>query len=58
MAKTRSPEYPAIGLKEAVERVKLVYDKDYQNRVPKNVIAVHMGYKGLNGTSCTPKAFR
>lgn len=51
MAKTRSPEYPAIGLKEAVERVKLVYEKDYQNKVPKAVIATHMGYKGLNGTS-------
>lgn len=51
MAKTRSPEYPAVGLKEAVERVKLVYDKDYQNKVPKAVIATHMGYKGLNGTS-------
>jgi hypothetical protein len=51
MAKARSPEYPAIGLKEAVERVKLIYDKDYQNKVPKAVIAAHMGYKGLNGTS-------
>lgn len=51
MAKTRSPEYPSIGLKEAVEKVKLVYDKDYQNKLPKAVIATHMGYKGLNGTS-------
>jgi hypothetical protein len=51
MAKARSPEYPAIGLKEAVDRIKLVYDKDYQNKVPKAVIAAHMGYKGLNGTS-------
>lgn len=51
MARARSPEYPAMGLKEAVERVKLVYEKDYQNKIPKAVIAVHMGYKGLNGTS-------
>jgi hypothetical protein len=51
MAKTRSPEYPAISLKEAIERVKLVYDKDYQNRLPKHVIAEHMGYKSLSGAS-------
>lgn len=51
MARARSPEYPAMSLKEAIERVKLVYDKDYQNRIPKAVIAAHMGYKGLNGTS-------
>jgi hypothetical protein len=51
MARARSPEYPAISLKEAVERVKMIYDKDYQNRVPKAVIAEHMGYKGLSGAS-------
>lgn len=51
MARARSPEYPAISLKEAVERVKLIYDKDYQNRLPKAVIAEHMGYKGLSGAS-------
>ena len=51
MARARSPEYPAISLKEAIDRVKLVYDKDYQNRLPKKVIAEHMGYKGLSGAS-------
>lgn len=51
MAKVRSPEYPAIGLKEAVEKVNAVYQKDYQNKLPKLVMATHMGYKGLNGTS-------
>lgn len=51
MAKTRSPEYPAIGLPEAIEKAKLVFDKDYQNRLPKNVIAAHMGYKSLSGAS-------
>lgn len=51
MAKTRSPEYPAISLKEAIDRVKMVYGKDYQNRLPKKVIAEHMGYKGLSGAS-------
>ena len=53
MPKARSPEYPAIGLKTAIDQVKVVYDKDYQNRLPKKVIAEHMGYKGLSGTSLT-----
>jgi hypothetical protein len=51
MARARSPEYPAISLKEAIDRVKMIYDKDYQNRLPKKVIAEHMGYKGLSGAS-------
>jgi hypothetical protein len=51
MAKARSPEYPAVSLKEAIDRVKMVYDKDYQNRLPKRVVAEHMGYKSLSGTS-------
>jgi len=51
MAKARSPVYPAIGLKEAVDRVRLVYEKDYTNRVPRAVIAQHMGYSGLSGKS-------
>ncbi len=51
MARARSPEYPAISLKEAIDRVKMVYDKDYQNRLPKKVIAEHMGYKSLSGAS-------
>lgn len=51
MAKARSPSYPAIGLKEGLEKVKLVYAKDYTNKVPKTVIASHMGYKSLSGAS-------
>lgn len=51
MPKARSPGYPAIGLKEAIEKVRLVYNKDYQNRVPKKVVAEHMGYKSLSGAS-------
>jgi hypothetical protein len=51
VAKARSPGYPAIGLKEAVERVRAVYQKDFQNRLPRAVIANHMGYKGLSGAS-------
>ena len=38
-------------LKEALENIKLVYAKDYLNKVPKAVMAAHMGYKGLSGAS-------
>lgn len=51
MAKARSPGYPAIGLKEAIEKVKLVYAKEYQNKVPRKVVAEHMGYGSLSGAS-------
>lgn len=51
MVKSRSPEYPAISLDDAIEKVRLIWTNDYQNKVPKRVIAEHMGYKGLNGGS-------
>ncbi|MGA3303933.1 MAG: hypothetical protein ABSC72_11685 [Methylovirgula sp.] len=51
MAKARSPAYPAIGLKEAIEAVTRIYKEDYQNPIPREVAAKHMGYSGLNGKS-------
>lgn len=50
-AKARSPQYPSIGLKEAVEKIDAIYKNDYQNQIPRIVIASHMGYNGLNGKS-------
>lgn len=49
MAKSRSPVYPAIGLPEAIERIRRVYEKDYTAKLPKLVIAEHMGYSALSG---------
>jgi hypothetical protein len=51
MAKARSPGYPSIGLKEAVEKVKAIYEEDYQNPISREVAARHMGYASLNGKS-------
>ena len=51
MAKTRSPGYPAIGLKDAIERAERIYNSDYQNPLPRDVAATHMGYQSLNGKS-------
>lgn len=49
MAKARSPQYPAIGLKEAIDKITAVYSKDYQNKTSREVIAKHMGYESLHG---------
>lgn len=49
MAKARSPSYPSISLREAVERIERVYKQDYQNAIPRAVVAQHMGYRGLSG---------
>src|SRR5262245_17261888 len=49
MTKARSPQYPAIGLKEAVDKIAAVYHKDYQNKTTREVVAKHMGYDSLHG---------
>lgn len=52
MAKSRSPEYPAIGLEEAIEKVRSAYSKGlYQSLVSKKALAEAMGYKSLSGAS-------
>ena len=51
MARSRSPQYPRIGLSEAIDKARMVWERDYQNALPREVIAEHMGYKGLNGKS-------
>ena len=47
----RSPRYPVIGLPEAIARVTAVYKQDNRNKIPKVLVAQHMGYQGLNGKS-------
>jgi hypothetical protein len=47
--KARSPRYPIVGLKSAIERVRLVYEKDYQNKIQTLDAAKHMGFTTLNG---------
>ena len=51
MARIRSPNYPAIGLPEAIAKVKVVHEKEQHLAAPKVVIAKHLGYKGLNGSA-------
>jgi hypothetical protein len=47
----RSPRYPIIGLREALDRARQVYDADHRNRIPKELVAQHIGYTTLNGKS-------
>jgi hypothetical protein len=51
MSRSRSPSYPQIGLKEAVQRVSGVYKRDYQASLTRDVAAERLGYSGLNGKS-------
>jgi hypothetical protein len=47
----RSPRYPVIGLGDAIDKVSSVYKADYRNKIPKSLVAEHMGYSGINGAS-------
>jgi hypothetical protein len=51
MAKTRSPSYPSISLRDAIVKVEEIYNQNYQSPVPRQVAAELMGYGGLNGKS-------
>ena len=47
----RSPRYPILGLGQILERVRSVYEADHRNRIPKEIVARHIGYNSLNGKS-------
>jgi hypothetical protein len=51
MSRSRSPNYPQIGLKEAIHRVSSVYKRDYQAPLTRDLAAERLGYSGLNGKS-------
>ena len=51
MIKKRSPQFPVVGLAEAIDKARLVWEKDYTSDLPRSVIAEHMGYSSLNGKS-------
>jgi hypothetical protein len=50
-SKDRSPRYPVISLPEALKRAVRVWKRDRRNKIPKEVVAEHMGYTTLNGAS-------
>lgn len=51
MARVRSPNYPALSLPEAISRVKTIHTAEQHLAAPKEVIAKHLGYNGLNGAA-------
>lgn len=51
--KTRSPNYPAISLKEAVDRLRVIYETQRRYPATRELLATLMGYKSLNGASAT-----
>lgn len=51
MAKVRSPNYPALGLPDAIAKADMVYKKEHTHKASQEVIAKAMGYSGLNGSS-------
>src|SRR5258708_574477 len=53
MAKGRSPNYPSVTLREAIDRIRLVYNAEHTHKADKNVVATDLGYTGLNGKSLT-----
>ena len=53
MARTRSPNYPALSLPDAIGRVTMVYDKNHQAPLDKGALALSMGFNSLHGGSLT-----
>jgi hypothetical protein len=51
MSRVRSPNYPQISLPDALDRVRKIHAKENHLAAAPDVIAKHLGYGGLNGTS-------
>lgn len=49
----RSPNYPALSLPDAIERVTTLYREIHTHAGPREVIAKGMGFNTLNGASAT-----
>jgi hypothetical protein len=51
--RVRSPNYPALSLPDAVDKVTALYRNLHTHAAPREVIAKGMGYNSLNGASAT-----
>jgi len=51
MAKMRSPNYPAVGLGESLERARRLWTKEKRTAVPYDVASEAIGYSGVSGPS-------
>lgn len=51
--RVRSPNYPAISLPQAIEKLKPLFERINKHAAPKEAIAKAFGYGGWNGTSAS-----
>lgn len=51
MARVRSPNFPVMGLREAIDKVAIIFEREHQMPASREALAAHLGYSGLNGTS-------
>jgi hypothetical protein len=51
MARVRSPNFPVMGLPDALNRIDLIYDREQTVPADRETLAEHLGYSGLNGAS-------
>jgi hypothetical protein len=51
MARIRSPNYPGMSLPIAIERIAAIHQKEQHLEAPREVMAKHLGYNGINGSS-------
>lgn len=51
--RVRSPNYPALSLPDALERVQMIYRNQHTHAAPREVVVKSMGYTGINGASAT-----
>jgi hypothetical protein len=49
----RSPNYPALSLPDAIEKVGMLYRAQHTHAAPREIVAKGMGYNTLNGASAT-----
>lgn len=51
MSRTRSPGYPSISLRQAIELSKKIHDHDRTNPIDREAAAKNIGYSGITGAS-------
>jgi hypothetical protein len=51
--RVRSPNYPALSLKEAIDRIGTLYRNQHTHAAPREVVAKAIGYNSLNGASAS-----
>lgn len=53
MSRVRSPNYPAMSLPEAVDRIRTIHKAEGKNSMGRETIAKLLGFSGINGASAT-----